>query len=95
MCFRISNTDAEADCHIQRGGGRSGQSRGGTERTPKKDVVRYNEKYCKYYDSLNLVPKEEKEALWKFMGRDLPNSFRFTGSKASVLILRLLQCISR
>ncbi|KKY18198.1 putative methyltransferase [Phaeomoniella chlamydospora] len=71
-----------------RGGGRSGQSRGGTERTPKKDVVRYNEKYCKYYDSLNLVPKEEKEALWKFMGRDLPNSFRFTGSKAHALAVQ-------
>ena len=38
----------------------------------------------RYYDSLGLVPEQERETFWEYMKKDLPNSFRFTGSKGSV-----------
>jgi multisite-specific tRNA:(cytosine-C5)-methyltransferase len=44
-------------------------------------VVKKNELFEKYYNELSIVPEEEKEAFWQFMRADLPNSFRFTGSK--------------
>jgi multisite-specific tRNA:(cytosine-C5)-methyltransferase len=30
---------------------------------------------------MGIVPEEEKEEFWTAMRRELPNSFRFTGSK--------------
>ena len=65
----------------QRGGGQNHQRR---DREHKQDIVRQNEKYERYYNELNLVAEEDKGAFWEVFRRDLPNSFRFTGSKASV-----------
>ena len=65
-----------------RGGPRRNAGGHSDERQPKRDVERHNERYRKYYDGLDLVPEEEREAFWAYMKKDLPNSFRFTGSKA-------------
>lgn len=35
-----------------------------------------------------MVPEEEREAFWAAMRRDLPNSFRFTGSRAHALAVQ-------
>ena len=64
-----------------RGGGQNHQRR---DREHKQDIVRQNEKYERYYNELNLVAEEDRDAFWGVFRRDLPNSFRFTGSKASV-----------
>ena len=77
--------------HRQGGRGRGGFGRGGEgphrghrERTNKADIDRHNEKYEKYYNELEIVPKGEQAEFWDAFRRDLPNSFRFTGSKACV-----------
>jgi multisite-specific tRNA:(cytosine-C5)-methyltransferase len=44
-------------------------------------VNRYNDRYEAYYNELDLVGEDERESFWQAMRRDLPNSFRFTGSK--------------
>ena len=70
-------------------GGRGGFGRGGSrasnhwrERTNKADLDRHNDRYETYYNELGIVGEDEKDKLWETMRRDLPNSFRFTGSKA-------------
>ncbi|KAG5953711.1 hypothetical protein E4U53_003503 [Claviceps sorghi] len=51
-----------------------------------------NEKLENYYDSLLQLPEEEKQQYWEFLRRELPNSFRFTGSRGHALsVKRLLQ----
>jgi multisite-specific tRNA:(cytosine-C5)-methyltransferase len=65
-----------------RGGG--GPHRGQRERTNKVDIDRHNEKYEKYYNELGIVPRDKQEEFWEAFRRDLPNSFRFTGSKVWV-----------
>lgn len=67
-----------------RGGGGGPHPRRNNERTNKADIDRHNEKFERYYNELDLVPKEDQEIFWATMRRDLPNSFRFTGSKAWV-----------
>ena len=54
----------------------------------KADVDRHNEKYERYYNELGLVPNDDREDFWAAMRRDLPNSFRFTGSKAHALAVQ-------
>jgi len=39
----------------------------------------------KYYNELGIVASEEYEEFWATLRRELPNSFRFTGSKGYVL----------
>lgn len=65
-----------------RGRGGSGANNGWRERTNKADVYRHNDRYERYYDELNVVADDEMPKLWEAMRRDLPNSFRFTGSRA-------------
>jgi multisite-specific tRNA:(cytosine-C5)-methyltransferase len=48
----------------------------------KADIDRHNAKYEQYYNELDLVQKNQVEEFWDAFRRDLPNSFRFTGSKA-------------
>ncbi|KAG6005584.1 hypothetical protein E4U21_007843 [Claviceps maximensis] len=51
-----------------------------------------NEKLQHYYDSLLQLPEEEKQQYWEYLRRELPNSFRFTGSRGHALsVKRLLQ----
>ncbi|KAI5280613.1 hypothetical protein KEM54_003605, partial [Ascosphaera aggregata] len=66
-----------------RGGNRSGQ------RADYAVIDRYNERYQEYYNGLNnLVSEEEREEFWEALRRDLPNSFRFTGSREHALAVQ-------
>nr|KAK5449186.1 tRNA (cytosine-5-)-methyltransferase ncl1 [Exophiala xenobiotica] len=80
----------------KRGGRKGGRGRGSNNgagprqdnRTNKADIYRHNDKFEEYYDQLGVVPEEEREQFWSTMRRDLPNSFRFTGSKAHALAVQ-------
>ena len=61
-------------------GGRSGQ-RDQRERVDYQELPKQNALYERYYNELGDVPEEEREEFWSALRRDLPNSFRFTGSK--------------
>lgn len=50
-------------------------------------MSRENEKFERYYNELGVVPENEKEEFWAALRRDLPNSFRFTGSRKYVTFL--------
>lgn len=43
--------------------------------------MKENEKLERYYNELGIIPEAEKAEFWDAMRRELPNSFRFTGSK--------------
>ena len=47
-------------------------------------IPKTNKLFEQYYNSLELVSADEREAFWEYIRRDLPNSFRFTGSKGLV-----------
>lgn len=64
---------------VGRGGGRGGGQR--SIRVDYSEVPKANELYEKYYNELGLVDDTEKEEFWSALKRDLPSSFRFTGSK--------------
>ena len=56
-------------------------------------MVKENEKLERYYNEAGLVDQDEKDDFWAALKRDLPNSFRFAGSKGSVpSTVRLLSC---
>ncbi|RMY79583.1 hypothetical protein D0864_09046 [Hortaea werneckii] len=71
------------------GGGKRGGGGGGgggrqyeDNRQSFDQVHKRNDKFERFYDTLNIVPEgEEREAFWAALRRELPNSFRFTGSK--------------
>lgn len=81
-----------------RGGGGRGRNRGGgggggqrqfvDNRVSFADVDKQNEKFERFYNALNIVEGEEREAFWTTLRRELPNSFRFTGSKGHALSVR-------
>lgn len=49
-------------------------------------MPKQNEKLERYYNELNIVPEgEEREQFWAALRRELPNSFRFCGSKGLVI----------
>ncbi|KAI9728762.1 MAG: hypothetical protein M1828_002868 [Chrysothrix sp. TS-e1954] len=48
-------------------------------------IERINERMEMYYNRLGIVPEEEHEAFWSSMKTDLPNSFRFAGSRGHAL----------
>jgi multisite-specific tRNA:(cytosine-C5)-methyltransferase len=62
-----------------RGGGGRRDTRGNTGYWP--EIERTNPQFESYYNDLAIVPEEEKQQFWEAMRRDLPTSFRFTGSK--------------
>ncbi|DAA76045.1 TPA_exp: Uncharacterized protein A8136_1082 [Trichophyton benhamiae CBS 112371] len=68
--------------------GSKGGSRGTRPANYSSTLVRENENYEKYYNSLQIVPEEERQAFWDALRRDLPNSFRFTGSRSHALALQ-------
>lgn len=51
------------------------------ERTDYREIPKENELYEKFYNDLGVVEKEETEVFWAALRRELPNSFRFAGSK--------------
>ena len=65
-----------------RGGGRGGGGGGQRSvRTDYSEVPKANAQYEQYYNELGLVEEAEREDFWTALRRELPNSFRFTGSK--------------
>ncbi|KAL9615871.1 MAG: hypothetical protein Q9160_009192 [Pyrenula sp. 1 TL-2023] len=75
-----------------RGRGGRGQSGGGpprrAQRAQRQEIERRNTQYEQYYNELGIVPEGEREVFWAAMRRDLPNSFRFTGSKGHALAVQ-------
>lgn len=62
-----------------RGGFGGGGSRGpGTNYT---EIQKQNEIFEGYYTGLELVGEGEYDEFWAAMRKELPNSFRFAGSK--------------
>ncbi|KAL2869372.1 tRNA (cytosine-C5-)-methyltransferase [Aspergillus lucknowensis] len=62
-----------------------GRGGGGGERRDWQDLPKSNERFETYYDSQGFIPEEEREVFWESLRKDLPNSFRFTGSKGHAL----------
>ncbi|KAK7420866.1 tRNA (cytosine-5-)-methyltransferase ncl1 [Neonectria magnoliae] len=72
-----------------RGGGGGGQ--GGSYRD-YPTIPKENERLQRFYDTLLQLPDEEKKAYWDALKRELPNSFRFCGSKGHAInVKRLLK----
>lgn len=74
------------------GGGRGGnRDNGGWRdggRTSAQSQERSNKEFEQYYNEMGILEDEEKEAFWKAMKVDLPNSFRFAGSKGHALTVQ-------
>uniref|UniRef100_A0A8H7NN98 SAM-dependent MTase RsmB/NOP-type domain-containing protein n=1 Tax=Bionectria ochroleuca TaxID=29856 RepID=A0A8H7NN98_BIOOC len=69
------------------GGGRGGShANGGWRDYPA--IAKEHEAFQNYYDSLLQLPEEEKKEFWDALRRDLPNSFRFAGSKGHALSVK-------
>lgn len=62
-------------------GGRGGRGGQRGQRADYQEVVKENERFERFYNDLNLVEELEREEFWAALRRELPHSFRFTGSK--------------
>ena len=51
------------------------------ERVDYTEVAKSNEKFETYYNNITSFDQSEKEEFWDALRRELPNSFRFAGSK--------------
>ncbi|KKA30337.1 hypothetical protein TD95_002270, partial [Thielaviopsis punctulata] len=75
-------------------GGRNGGDREGANNADRRvaypQIVKENEKLEKYYNELLEMPADEQKEFWEALRRDLPNSFRFCGSKGHALAVRSL-----
>ncbi|CAK44117.1 uncharacterized protein An01g12180 [Aspergillus niger] len=69
-------------------GKRGKKGGGGRERQNWQQVARENAKFESYYNEQGFIPEEEREAFWEAIRRDLPNSFRFTGSRGHALAVQ-------
>jgi multisite-specific tRNA:(cytosine-C5)-methyltransferase len=69
-----------------RGGGRSNQN--GDNRVAYVALEKKNELFESYYNQAGILPEDELPIFWEVMRRDLPNSFRFTGSKGHALAVQ-------
>ncbi|KAI1152074.1 S-adenosyl-L-methionine-dependent methyltransferase [Nemania diffusa] len=82
-----------------RGGRKGGDRKGGENRKPRVDAYRSspsisknNEKLEAFYNSLLPLDDAEKSEFWEALRKDLPNSFRFCGSKGHArAVKRLLE----
>jgi multisite-specific tRNA:(cytosine-C5)-methyltransferase len=70
------------------GGKRNKKGRQGARNGPRNDVrvaypelVKEHAVYERYYNELGVVDDDTRDEFWAAMRRELPNSFRFTGSK--------------
>ncbi|KAI0999513.1 Multisite-specific tRNA:(cytosine-C(5))-methyltransferase [Podosphaera aphanis] len=77
-------------------GGRGG-NRGGNRGDNHEDnrvsfdkVPKQNEKLERYYNQALGISEEERPAFWEALKRELPNSFRFAGSKGHALAVQKL-----
>ncbi|TVY25265.1 Multisite-specific tRNA:(cytosine-C(5))-methyltransferase [Lachnellula hyalina] len=73
-----------------RGGGRGGDRAPYDNRVSYDKVPKHNARLEKYYNDVLGLPEEEREAFWDAYKRELPNSFRFTGSKGHALAVQKL-----
>ncbi|GIZ42615.1 hypothetical protein CKM354_000587500 [Cercospora kikuchii] len=72
-----------------RGGGGSRQNQFQDNRVSFDKVDKTNEKFERFYNSIPIVPEgPERDAFWKHLRKELPNSWRFTGSKGHALGVR-------
>ncbi|EMD00459.1 hypothetical protein BAUCODRAFT_20558 [Baudoinia panamericana UAMH 10762] len=77
-----------------RGRGRGGGGGGGgrqyvDNRQSFEDVNKHNEKMERFYNTIDIVPSgADRDAFWAALRTELPNSFRFTGSKGHALSVR-------
>ncbi|KAJ8059254.1 hypothetical protein OCU04_012220 [Sclerotinia nivalis] len=73
-----------------RGGRSGGRSRdhGVDNRCSFESVPKSNEKFERYYNGLLNLEEGEKEEFWGALKRELPNSFRFAGSKGHALAVQ-------
>ncbi|KHJ34286.1 putative trna (cytosine-5-)-methyltransferase ncl1 [Erysiphe necator] len=53
-------------------------------------VPKSNERFEKYYNQILGLSDDEKSVFWEALKRELPNSFRFTGSKSHALAVQKL-----
>ncbi|MCJ1477477.1 hypothetical protein MMC13_006149 [Lambiella insularis] len=70
------------------GGRGRGRGRGDGQRPERADyqeVPKNNVLYERYYNELGIVSAEERAEFWAALKRELPNSFRFTGSKGHAI----------
>ncbi|KAJ2976093.1 hypothetical protein NUW58_g8176 [Xylaria curta] len=82
-----------------RGGRKGGDRKGDDARKPRTnayrsypDIPKNNDKLETFYNSLLPLDDAEKVEFWEALRRDLPNSFRFCGSKGhAVAVKRLLE----
>ncbi|KAI4908206.1 hypothetical protein J4E90_008830 [Alternaria incomplexa] len=70
-----------------RGGGGGGGGRD-TRSEPWSTIERKNELFESYYRMGGFLEEAEFEEMWKALQTDLPNSFRFTGTKSDALAVR-------
>ncbi|KAJ4295487.1 tRNA (cytosine-5-)-methyltransferase ncl1 [Kalmusia sp. IMI 367209] len=70
-----------------RGGGGGGGGRD-TRTESWNDITRKNELFESYYRMGGFLEEAEFEEMWKYLASDLPNSFRFTGTKSDALAVR-------
>ncbi|OKL56015.1 hypothetical protein UA08_08694 [Talaromyces atroroseus] len=70
------------------GKGKKVAKRGSRQRADWKDIVKANTKLESYYNDFGIIPKEEQEAFWAALKRELPNSFRFTGSRGHAIAVK-------
>ena len=66
------------------GRGHGGRKRDGTrsnKRATFDEVPKKNYNFEHLYNDSGILDEEEKEAFWNALRRELPSSFRFTGSK--------------
>ncbi|PSN73578.1 S-adenosyl-L-methionine-dependent methyltransferase [Corynespora cassiicola Philippines] len=73
-----------------RGKGKNSRGGGGrdTRTEPWSDIPRKNELFETYYRKGGFMEEEEFEEMWKYLATNLPNSFRFTGTKSDALAVR-------
>ncbi|OCK82305.1 S-adenosyl-L-methionine-dependent methyltransferase [Lepidopterella palustris CBS 459.81] len=74
-----------------RGRGRGGGRGGGGPRGPAVNytaIEKQNEIFEGYYNGLELVGEGELGLFWEAMRKELPNSFRFAGSKGHALAVQ-------
>ena len=68
------------------GGGGGNRDRWGA---PRAEIVKSNPKFENYYNELDILPDEdERKEFWDSLKSELPNSFRFTGSKGHALTVQ-------
>ncbi|KZF25153.1 S-adenosyl-L-methionine-dependent methyltransferase [Xylona heveae TC161] len=70
----------------KRGGGDNRGSRSGPREYAA--VQKQNEKFERFYNELGIVEDVEREEFWTALRRELPNSFRFTGSRGHALAVQ-------